>query len=105
MSMFAFPPVIANACICSFFQLLHKLCKARIIYLTFWALCLEIDYFISVSSTYMLHFISYKLDVVLQMYKQHILDLKCPREQIEMSLQFYTDTCPVVPDWAQEVHG
>lgn len=34
-----------------FIQLLHKLFKARITHLTFWALCLETDYSICVSST------------------------------------------------------
>lgn len=69
MSMFDFPQGIANPCIrflFFFFQMLHKLCKDRIIGLTFWSL--SGDYFISVSYISMLHFTSSKSDVVLQTY-------------------------------------
>lgn len=45
---------------------LQMLCKARTICSYFCALCLEMDCFICISYTYMLHFLHYKLDVLLQ---------------------------------------
>lgn len=77
-----------------FTQLPRVLCEARTIRSTFCALCLEMDCFICISYTCMLHFLHCNLDVLLQRCWQRAnLGLEAFR------VVFRQKCCSVVPCW------